>query len=63
MAGATLLMVMGVWVVSQATLGNALGRLGITGAPDHTAPPDPARNGLPSSPHAPGSHDRNGSPF
>lgn len=61
MPGATLLMLAGIWVIAQVTLGNALGRLGITGDPDHTPPVDPVTH-LPGVTRPPSS-DLNGHPF
>lgn len=60
MPGATLLTLAGIWVIVQVTMGNALGRLGIAGDPDHAAPP-PLAGGLPPG-HVPGT-DPNGHPF
>ena len=60
MAGGLFLIVAGVVVLSQITLGNALGRLGIAGSPDHN-PRDPI-TGFPSGPRQPG-RDFNGNHF
>ena len=64
--GGLVLVIVGVVVISQVTLGNALGRLGISGTPDKpktVVNVDPKTHVPNTNPNLPYLRDQNGRPY